>query len=80
MIEARLWLFLRQYLKRPILGISLIHEFVHDVLLNLIMMMTAFNGLDLTNAVVRFLEGFLKIIKYRVYKSIIFQNNTVPQV
>ena len=63
MIKARLRLFLWQYLQRPIFGISLIHEFVHDVLLNLIMMMTAFNGLDLTNAVVRFLESFLKIKK-----------------
>ena len=77
MIEARLWLFLRQYLKRPILGISLIHEFVHGVLLDLVMMMTAFSGLDLANAVMRLLKGFLK--KYSVYNSIIFQNDTVPQ-
>ena len=60
MIEARLWLFLRQYLKRPILGISLIHQFVHGVLLDLVMMMTTFGCLDLTNAVMRFLKGFLK--------------------
>ena len=60
MIEARLWLFLRQYLQRPILGVSLIHEFVHGVLLHLVMVMTAFGGLDLTNAVMRFLKSFLK--------------------
>ena len=78
MIEARLWLFLRQYLKRPILGISLIHEFVHGVLLDLVMMMTAFGGLNLTNSVMRFLKSFLKI-KYSVYNSIFFQNDTVPQ-
>ena len=77
MIKSRLRLFLRQYLQRPILGISLIHEFVHGVLLDLVMMMTAFSGLDLTNAVMRLLKGFLK--KYSVYNSIIFQHDTVPQ-